>query len=281
MDPFPPLGYQFPSGKGKGNPLRLKKPAANSAFAPSPLRGQPRLWLLILAGLIGGSSPMSGQGRVSGSKHDLSFIYQRQTMMHGTAISNYAQVCVYCHTPHHANAQANAPLWNRSLPDAGTYIPYSSVSMVGISEAPRGASLACLSCHDGSVAADTVLNMPGHGIYPLVPVIGISAAHAKMNAYKGPGNCGYCHSGAGHPRASNRIANYLGTDLSKHHPVSILYPSNTAAFNPASTLASAGIPLVEGRVECTSCHAVHDPTHIPFLRTNNAASFICRTCHAK
>ncbi len=230
-------------------------------------------------------SPLPAQTGVFGSKHDLSYIYQRQTTMHGTAISNYAQVCVFCHTPHHSSAALGAPLWNRQLPDAASFIPYSSPTLVSPSEAPRAKSLVCLSCHDGSIAADTVLNMPGRGLvnadFPLSVSAGISSAHARMNVTKAPGNCGYCHSGSGHPRASKRVENYFGKDLSGHHPVSVIYPSGGQAFQPPAALPGAGLRLPDGRVECTSCHAVHDPTHAPFLRKSNNQSALCLSCHRK
>ena len=39
--------------------------------------------------------------------------------------------------------------------------------------------------------------------------------------------------------------------------------------------------LFNGKVECSSCHLVHDPSIPPFLRKSNAGSQLCLTCHVK
>lgn len=79
------------------------------------------------------------------------------------------EICVFCHTPHGANSTATgqAPLWNRLLPEDLSYEVYGSPSfdaqdVTGIHR-PKGVSLACLSCHDGSIAFDSLINGPGSG----------------------------------------------------------------------------------------------------------------------
>ncbi|HTN44242.1 MAG TPA: hypothetical protein VMN77_10655 [Nitrospiria bacterium] len=79
------------------------------------------------------------------------------------------EICVFCHTPHGANmaASSNAPLWNRLLPDDTSYEVYGSPNFdaqdVTGTRRPKGVSLACLSCHDGSIAFDALVNGPGSG----------------------------------------------------------------------------------------------------------------------
>src|SRR4051795_4219699 len=62
------------------------------------------------------------------------------------------QVCVFCHTPHGAEAIPAAPLWNRKL-SAATYTTYTSTSIdanaAELAAGPGGSSKLCLSCHDG------------------------------------------------------------------------------------------------------------------------------------
>lgn len=79
------------------------------------------------------------------------------------------EICVFCHTPHGANSMAtgHAPLWNRLLPDDSSYDIYNSPNfdaqdLTG-TRRPKGVSLACLSCHDGSIAFDSLINAPGSG----------------------------------------------------------------------------------------------------------------------
>lgn len=78
------------------------------------------------------------------------------------------EVCVFCHTPHGANpvSPGDAPLWNRALPDSGSFTPYTSPNFDAAGTTPgtpKGVSLACLSCHDGTVAFDAMINAPGSG----------------------------------------------------------------------------------------------------------------------
>ncbi len=78
------------------------------------------------------------------------------------------EVCVFCHTPHGGSSvdqDGSAPLWNRMLPDETGFSVYSSPHFEGsdIGFSPRGVSLACLSCHDGTIALDALVNSPGSG----------------------------------------------------------------------------------------------------------------------
>jgi hypothetical protein len=83
------------------------------------------------------------------------------------------EVCIFCHTPHAGLADVKgavgaAPLWNRRLPTDTAFIPYSSQNFdaqdsLGTPGRPKGVSLACLSCHDGAVAFDALINATGSG----------------------------------------------------------------------------------------------------------------------
>ena len=87
-------------------------------------------------------------------------------------VSDTAEVCVFCHTPHGADVNAPAPLWNKRLGAAGapagggTYTTYASLqtpSLDGAVAAVGSISIACLSCHDGTQAMDNIINAPGSG----------------------------------------------------------------------------------------------------------------------
>ena len=89
------------------------------------------------------------------------------------------EVCVFCHTPHGGRVDVGgsgagaggAPLWNRALPPAGvsgtgSFTMYRSPNFDGagdVATGPKGVSLACLSCHDGTIALDALINAPGSG----------------------------------------------------------------------------------------------------------------------
>ncbi len=178
------------------------------------------------------------------SDHDLS----------GQNTNDNGQVCVYCHTPHNAN-QVVAPLWNRNA-TTSTFVMYNSPTMDMTQAAqPAGVSLACLGCHDGTIALDQIINTPN--------------TSWTSNGVKMTG------------------AAMLGTDLSNDHPISLTYDNSVdSAFQPPATVIGAGLPLFTStngtnQLECGSCHAVHDPAFYPFLRKSNASSALCLTCHIK
>lgn len=222
--------------------------------------------LLIFAGILL-FSPMLYGGSIIGSRHDLS-------------TAGTPQVCEFCHTPHGANTNLQAPLWNRAETTQNFTLYGSSSMSVAVSQ-PGGMSRLCMSCHDG-VNATTVV----HGI----------SVSTKHDLVKPPGhpppdttsqpNCERCHADfyGGRSKLS------LGTDLSNDHPISMPYP--TPAQDPAfkvPTDAQKGwggaspneVKLYAGWVECGSCHNVHSNDFAPFLRKSNAASALCTTCHAK
>ena len=251
-------------------------------------------------------SAIANAQSIVGSKHDL-----------GLATGNTTEACVFCHTPHGSDTSAAVPLWNKTLPST-TYQRYSTLntSTLDGTEAPIGSvSLACLSCHDGTSAIDTVLNMPGSGMNS--GQIDSAVFLGDMNAYLG---------GTGTP------VPVLGSDLRNDHPVSIQYGGGGAAGgnpdgefsafvdsgfntidkdtingNPAwwvdsiadndirdktdmllytrtdGPVGAAGEPMVE----CASCHDPHNADtgiaaeSVSFLRIANTSSQICTTCHAK
>ena len=57
------------------------------------------------------------------------------------------EICIFCHAPH--NTSPAGQLWNRRLPTS-TYTPYTSSTLKSVPGQPNGASLLCLSCHDGT-----------------------------------------------------------------------------------------------------------------------------------
>jgi len=180
---------------------------------------------------------------VSNTRHNLSMAGGTNPsgfIMNGRR-NDYGEVCVYCHTPHGANTQAavaSAPLWNRTY-SAATYTTYSSATLTGSVSGPGVASLVCLSCHDGTVAVDSIINMPGSGRYSAASAT--SHQESFLDAWGGSsthlaiGNsspahaqgCMSCHN-AETPLSNGTdfTAFYIGTDLRNDHPVGVVYPNN-------------------------------------------------------
>jgi hypothetical protein len=102
-----------------------------------------------------------------------------------------SEVCVFCHTPHGANqnVQGQAPLWNRRTPNIG-FQPYSSPNLeLGTAGQPKGISLGCLSCHDGTIALDALINAPGSGVFlaPNRDTEGPGGTSSGLITLSGPG----------------------------------------------------------------------------------------------
>lgn len=206
-----------------------------------------RRWLCHLVMIF---SCMAGvcQADVASTKHNLSV--SGPGTVKATAES---QICIFCHTPH--NSSPSAPLWNRRDP-GNTYTPYTSSTAKATAGQPTGASLTCLSCHDGTIALGDLLSKTTR----VSMVGGVTTLPA--------GN-------------SN-----LETDLSDDHPVSIAYTTALAAARNGelvdpSTLTGKVRLDNRGQLQCTSCHDPHDNTNGKFLTVPNTASALCVSCHAK
>jgi hypothetical protein len=245
-----------------------------------------KLNLLTLAFVTGALlvSPSVIRAGIIGSPHDFS------GEAWNTAAGDQHTVCMVCHTPHHADP-TRGPLWNHSSSGGGFTMYNNSTAPAANLKAtpdaaPAASSLACLSCHDGTVA----VNSYGGGIQ------GGSAVTITNSAN-------------------------LTKDLSHSHPISLTYDTTLAGngvnqnkwlWNPDTTtvvppvsgggaFVSANDMTVNGfllggthRLECRSCHDVHNQEGSPFdinnnpklvkmvgVDANNNGSLLCRACHNK
>ncbi len=164
--------------------------------------------------------------------------------------------CTYCHAPH-SGLGGVTPLWNQQL-SKSTYVPYSSTTyhQTGNTQPPLGVtSSLCLSCHDGTVA------------------VGQTAAYGKVTTV-----------------GSWTPGDTFGQDLTSSHPFSLVTPIKDTADLQASLVSSGTtadplhkVNLVNGNVECTSCHDPHsqsiDPIAQDFLVRDGSSGQICLACH--
>lgn len=196
---------------------------------------------------------------VKDTKHNLSTSASTGNTFKLTAGTD--EVCVFCHTPHFS--ATSAPLWNRTASSA-TYTMYTSITKdMTTASTPQGVSAACLSCHDGTVAFDALLNKPGSG----------SGAPS-----------GWTWNG-GNANISTSANAALSANLTNDHPISITYDiTKDTAFNAATSGKVGTLPLYgasKDQVECSSCHDVHGGAAVPFLRLANTGSALCLACHVK
>jgi hypothetical protein len=176
------------------------------------------------ATLIASSTAMAGRpmSSIADSWHNLGSQNAWSNTPSGNAIANHsndtAEICVFCHTPHGGDNTAAVPIWNRKLNDPTAYKRYSSLgsSTFDATEAPIGSvTIACLSCHDGGQAIDSVINAPGSGGY------NNPASYAYGSMPRLGNFVGGDTDGAG--RLAAGVVQNLGTDLSNDHPVSMQY----------------------------------------------------------
>jgi hypothetical protein len=168
------------------------------------------------ASVPGGTGDLLGRAMTSifDSYHNLGSTNLRTSTPNGGSPANQsdstAEICVFCHTPHGGDNTAAVPIWNRKLGDPTQYTRYSDLgtSTFDATEAPIGSvTIACLSCHDGTQAIDSVINAPGSGGFtPDGARIGTMIGDDQVNGQLAPG-----------------IVQNLGTDLSNDHPVSMQY----------------------------------------------------------
>lgn len=202
------------------------------------------------------------QATVKLTKHNLSVATRDAgfTALTGK-VADYNEVCAYCHTPHAGSS--TIPLWNRAN-SAATYTMYNSTNSatmdMTVGAAPGPVSLACQSCHDGTIGLDVITNKPN-------AASAVVALNQTFGTVFGAGD----------------IRN-LGTDLRNDHPVAVTYnPTLDAAFVAKATV-TATLPFygaAKDQLECGTCHNPHNNTNAPFLRIANTGSALCLTCHVK
>jgi predicted CXXCH cytochrome family protein len=238
-----------------------------------PLRRFGTIIFLLIATLCAAAMALAAATPVSNTKHNLSTSGPGAIKSTGAGTS---EICVFCHTPH--SAKADAPLWNKSISNA-SYNVYTSdvLSQLGggtypgaetpATGAPHVKTRICLSCHDGTIALGSLVNMPS-GV-STIPMQGTGAD------YKMP----------------QTAAGYIGLDLRDDHPVAIIHDSTKD--NDLKSTVTGSVYLYDnavvktqtgtgtGYVECTSCHNAHDNQYGNFLVDSNSQSGICRSCHQK
>lgn len=140
-----------------------------------------------------------------------------------------AEVCVFCHTPHGADAaNLGAPLWNRNV-STQTYTLYSGPNLEVPSIQPQGVSLACLSCHDGAAAVDALINRSGSGGLKVAAVdattglMGTQAGKFLLDGDKSLNNTPRTDTGANYDTLAGGAAPFpnLTTNISDDHPISM------------------------------------------------------------
>ncbi len=205
------------------------------------------------------------------------------------------EICVFCHTPH--GGSLTGALWNRNNP-ASTWSHYNSATMsidpgLAVGRAPNDESLICLSCHDGSISVNHIINLPNDRDGALIETWNGDQETKIIDDIitGGPGK-----------RIGGSWTTPGGTgDLSDDHPISFSYNQvlnsldylSGSKFNQLKDVTAAeadgnGVRFftAANNVECSSCHDPHvdyleHSEYTPFLIMSNAGSALCLACHTK
>ncbi|MDX1811411.1 MAG: cytochrome c3 family protein, partial [Gammaproteobacteria bacterium] len=116
------------------------------------------------------------------------------------------------------NSGAAVPLWNRTLNSASNYSTYDQLgtSTFDAKIADVGSvSIGCLSCHDGTIALDSMINEPGSGADN--PGFSVGTWTGDDNVAGGIGN------NSGKAVLAPGIVQNLGQDLTNDHPIGMQY----------------------------------------------------------
>ncbi|MBL8487634.1 MAG: hypothetical protein JNK22_11130 [Rhodocyclaceae bacterium] len=197
----------------------------------------------------------AGAGTITGSAHDFS-----------TKAWSGGRICVACHTPHKADTTTtDAPLWNHKNSTA-TYTMYSSATLNATGLAVGGRSKLCLSCHDGTVAVDNFG--------------GVATPSTFITAANNLGN----NLGDDHPVGFAYNTALATADGSLEDPATKTVTIGTGTTTKTGTIAS--VMLFAGKMECSTCHDVHNTFTVGaagtgMVKISNAGSALCIACHKK
>jgi len=250
-------------------------------------------------------------GSIANTRHNMTMSYNSNHAVMDLFRNDYGAICVYCHTPHGGNTQIQAPLWNRTIGNKGSYKIYDTpTTLMRPIGTPGPNSLTCLSCHDGTIAIDSVLNMPGSGQAPnntagltnnitgtsnldflslWATVAGNAGPPPISHATLGPelgglnpdiggvtdGTCALCH--AADIGVESYAAFMLGTDLRNDHPVGVLFPDT---FTPVTDFNEPDVKL-PGRMAFFDGNGNNhaDPDEVRLYDTGDGYEVECASCH--
>ena len=205
---------------------------------------------VLLTVLVIASAETAASGQISG---DVMGVHNFAPTGISPVTGARPDTCAYCHAPH---SGLNVGLWNQKLTKQ-IYTTYSSDTEKNTGAQPTLGSDSnhCLSCHDGTVAMGSTV------------VYGQVTTHGSINSQ-----------------------DVFGANMQTTHPFSMVLPLKDSidlyaslAANHRTNDPTGAVALVNGNVECTSCHDPHiqakDPIALNFLVKNSSSGQLCLACH--
>lgn len=260
------------------------------------------LMVLCQGAFADGWDPISQAGAINSiadTRHNLTMTYNSSGAAMNSFRNDYGAICVYCHTPHGSNDLIQAPLWNRTI-NPGNYVTYDRPTTlmrpIGL---PGPSSLTCLSCHDGTITIDSILNMPGSGLGAADGSTNFKSGNSNLNflnQWSGDGpktgnhlvlgpelgqtkdGCAFCHDGSLLPiGVPDFRAFMLGTDLRNDHPVGVQFPDT---FGPGIDFNEPNVKI-PGRMaffdKNGNGHA--DTNEVRLYESGDGYEVECASCH--
>lgn len=202
---------------------------------------------------VGNKHNLSSLGWSGGALADNTNPYRATGGLASTTNMAGKQICIFCHTPHNAFVENQAPLWNRTFSTGLVFSRYSTATLqirvnpaisastaadYGSNWQPDGSSKLCLSCHDGVSSLGAVLRggpiemNPGYD-----KITGIALFNPSNNKMK-----------------------------TGHHPVSFVYNASVQQAISSSRVTNGfqlptAVPQVKldknKKMQCTTCHNPH------------------------
>lgn len=172
------------------------------------------------------------------------------------------KICVSCHTPLESDAALSVPVWDEGGA-ASSYRLYGSPAAQAARLSPSGNSKVCLSCHDGAVATDRSSGPTGSWLIPAVK--GVENTLLNHHAV------GFVYDG--------EIATPYGRLFD---PGARSVTIGTGEQSRTGTIAS--VLLYDRRMECQSCHDVHNTFTVgtkKLVKASTDGRTICLACHDK
>jgi predicted CXXCH cytochrome family protein len=207
--------------------------------------------LALVVTLMAASAAMAA---VAGSKHDLTNGNTAAAALRATAASTLSS-CQFCHTPHRALSVAYTPLWNKAL-SSMSYTLYTAVTVTVVIGQPGANSLACLSCHDGSLSVGNVL-------------VGGNQAMEGSDQTGGAMN--------------NAVYAVAANGLQDDHPIGFEVDPNQAGLDTIANMEGKHFKFYATgggtkHMECATCHEPHGGgVNTEFLRVSKVT--LCSSCH--
>ncbi len=133
----------------------------------------------------------------------------------------------------------------------------------------------CIYCHTPDLLADGTASFPVYGQGDTTSTQFIDATLSCLG----------CHDGVSATyQAINPIENKVYLD--RMHPVAIIYNEAKRSLRDKNTpvvdwqnATTINDLLVNGELQCVTCHNPHSNANRRFLRHNNSKSNLCSSCH--